>query len=48
MYKREIEDNGVVLDPLKAVHTVTVRLTLQSLLRTTYEPPCEKTGLRGF
>ena len=25
VYKREIEDNGIVLDPLKAVHTVTVR-----------------------
>jgi len=25
VYKRELEVDGVVLDPLKAVHTVTVR-----------------------
>lgn len=27
VYKREIEENGIVLDPLKAVHTVKVMLS---------------------
>lgn len=28
MYKREVEEGGVVVDPLKAVHTVKVWVSL--------------------
>ena len=32
VYKRELEENGMVVDPLKAVHTVWVRLRTELLL----------------
>lgn len=28
IYRRELEENGIVLDPLKAVHTVKVQLLI--------------------
>ncbi len=28
IYRRELEENGIVLDPLKAVHTVKVQLII--------------------
>ena len=32
VYKRELEENGMVVDPLKAVHTVWVRSNTELLL----------------
>jgi hypothetical protein len=29
LYRREVEENGIVLDPLKAVHTVKVEREIE-------------------
>jgi hypothetical protein len=33
VYRREVEENGIVVDPLKCFHTIKVRMKFQSFIQ---------------